>query len=117
MSSSKVTGIGMMIQRHNLLYASRPALFASGDRSGRLYFESDSNTRSESEGNTLKDTAEKTVGTVIGGARNTGEKVKDEVMGTGGSTAHPSKDPEQNHGVEKTDSSCEDVRDRPGGYS
>lgn len=51
----------------------------------------------------------------MGAAKDTSENVKDRV--TGANTSHPSKDPELNHGVEKTDSSCEDVRDRPGGYS
>ncbi|CAI9303749.1 unnamed protein product [Lactuca saligna] len=115
MSSTKVTGIGMMIRRHNLLYASRPALFANGQLGGGFASFSDSDSRREDEGNALADRAKQTMGKIMGAAKDTSENVKDRV--TGGNTSHPSKDPELNHGVEKTNSSCEDVRDRPGGYS
>ncbi|KAK9077479.1 hypothetical protein SSX86_005816 [Deinandra increscens subsp. villosa] len=62
--------------------------------------------------------AKQTMDNVLGAAKDTSEKLKERVMGTGTkTTAKPSRDPEQNHGVESTDSSCEDVRGRPGGYS
>lgn len=52
---------------------------------------------------------------VLGATKDTSQKVKERVTGT--DTSKPSRNPELNHGVESTDSSCEDVRGRPGGYS
>ncbi|KAI3708369.1 hypothetical protein L2E82_37537 [Cichorium intybus] len=114
MSSTKMTGlIGMMIRRHNLLYASRPALFADGQLRGGFASISDH----EDEANAMRERAKQALGNVMDAAKDSSEKLKDRVMGTDTKTAHPSKNPDLNHGVEKTDSSCEDVRDRPGGYS
>lgn len=63
--------------------------------------------------------AKETMDNVLGVAKETSKNIKDRVKsGTeDNKTAKPSSNPDLNHGVEPTDSSCEDVRDRPGGYS
>lgn len=77
--------------------------------------------------------AKQTMDNVLGAAKEGSEKLKDRAAGTGTGTctgtsagtgtgtgtgtSKPSKDPDMNHGVESTDSSCEDVRGRPGGYN
>ncbi|KAK1431008.1 hypothetical protein QVD17_14198 [Tagetes erecta] len=61
--------------------------------------------------------AKKTMDDVLGATKDTSQKLKERVTGTETGTSKPSRNPELNHGVESTDSSCEDVRGRPGGYS
>ncbi|KAI3702834.1 hypothetical protein L6452_28586 [Arctium lappa] len=121
MSSTKVAGGGAMmvhnICRHTLLQATRPPRSGNGFLGG--CFTSVSTPPPEGIG----EKAKQTMDNVLGAAKDNTQQLKDRVMGKTNSgscssaSSHPSKDPNLNHGVELTDSSCEDVRDRPGGYS
>ncbi|KAM0029101.1 hypothetical protein Hdeb2414_s0018g00521841 [Helianthus debilis subsp. tardiflorus] len=118
------TKIGAMIvctiRQHTLLQATIPARSGNGLLGGCFSFVS---TPPPSEGGSegVGDKAKQTMDNVLGVAKDSSQKVKDRVTGTGTGTGtgmkNPSKDPDMNHGVETTDSSCEDVRGRPGGYN
>ncbi|KAF5814814.1 hypothetical protein HanRHA438_Chr03g0127221 [Helianthus annuus] len=128
------TKIGAMIvctiRQHTLLQATIPARSGNGLLGGCFSFVS---TPPPSEGGSegVGDKAKQTMDNVLGAAKDSSQKVKDRVTRTGTGTGtgtdtgtgtgtgmnNPSKDPDMNHGVETTDSSCEDVRGRPGGYN
>ncbi|GJZ20310.1 hypothetical protein Tco_0556900 [Tanacetum coccineum] len=114
MSTTKVTGIAMMLRRHTLLNATRPPLCGVGSL-GDCFASIPEGGSDAVRG--MEEKAKQTTDDVLGAAKDAAQKLKDQSMGSGSSSKKPSKDPDQNHGVERTDSACEDVRDRPGGYS
>ncbi|KAI3755768.1 hypothetical protein L1987_55574 [Smallanthus sonchifolius] len=89
----------------------------SGNRILGGCFTSVSTPPPEGESEGVGEKAKQTVDDVLGATKDTSQKLKERVMGTGTKTEKPSNNPELNHGVESTDTSCEDVRSRPGGYS
>ncbi|PWA48706.1 hypothetical protein CTI12_AA451400 [Artemisia annua] len=114
MSTTKVTGIAMMLRRHTLLNATRPPLCGVGSL-GDCFASIPKDGSDAVRG--MEEKAKQTTDDVLGVAKDAAKKLKDQAMESGSSSKKPSKDPDQNHGVERTDSACEDVRGRPGGYS
>ncbi|KAL8195481.1 hypothetical protein R6Q57_025884 [Mikania cordata] len=111
---SKIAERAMIVlaRRQTLLQPTRSPRFCN-DVLGRCFASVSTPPPPSKGGNEVGEKAKETMDNVLDATKERSQKVKERVMGA----ERPSKNPDLNHGVESTDSSCEDVRDRPGGYS